>query len=228
MRAAKRRKVADAGGGEDDRCDDAEQRIASLDARGEDGDAENGPRNRWHVKDRADDGAGAAGFQNAARVAGIERAENLTLADQRMADRGGVAEDGCSSGKSDGHCHRATSRRSCVAGTAPALVLGALGGGGVRAGRLYSKRPDLITRIFWPSFLRHFWRARSGARSRRALRGGEDGRRAWPRTSANWLHCDLETKPASGGLFRLDAQALPRHQAAPRSSRQPDGRNLVS
>jgi hypothetical protein len=52
MRVAKRRKFADAGGGEDDRGDDAEQRIASLDARGEDGDAENGPRNRRHVKDR--------------------------------------------------------------------------------------------------------------------------------------------------------------------------------
>ena len=39
MRAAKRRKVADAGDGEDDRCDDADQRIASLDARGKDGDA---------------------------------------------------------------------------------------------------------------------------------------------------------------------------------------------
>jgi hypothetical protein len=51
------------------------------------------------VKDRADYGAGAAGFQNAARVAGIERAENLALADQRMADRGGDAEDGCSGGK---------------------------------------------------------------------------------------------------------------------------------
>src|SRR3984893_4761287 len=103
MRAAKRRKVADAGGGEDDRCDDAEQRIASLDARGKDSDAENGPRNRRHVKDRADDGAGAAGFQNAARVAGIERAENLALADRGMADRGGDAEDGCSGGKGDGH-----------------------------------------------------------------------------------------------------------------------------
>jgi hypothetical protein len=28
--------------------------------------------------------------------------------------------------------------------TVPALVLGGLGGGGDRAGRLYSKRPDLI------------------------------------------------------------------------------------
>ena len=119
MRAAKRRKVADAGGGEDDRCDDAEQRIAPLDARGKDGDAENGPRDRRHMKDRADDGAGAAGFQNAAGVAGIERAENLAFADQRMANRGGDAEDGCSGGKGDGHCHRATSRCSCVAGTAP-------------------------------------------------------------------------------------------------------------
>jgi hypothetical protein len=36
---------------EDDRCDDAE-RIASLDARSKDGDAENGPRNRRHVKER--------------------------------------------------------------------------------------------------------------------------------------------------------------------------------
>src|SRR5258708_16558991 len=84
MRAAKRRKVADAGDGEDDRCDDAEQRIASLDARGKDGDAENGPRHRRHVKDRADDGAGAARFENAAGMVGIERGETLALADQRM------------------------------------------------------------------------------------------------------------------------------------------------
>src|SRR5258708_12399600 len=103
MRAAKRRKVADAGDGEDDRCDDAEQRIAALDARGKDGDAENGPRHRRHVKDRADDGAGGAGFENAAGGARIERAEDLALADQRMADRGGDAKDGCSGGKVDGH-----------------------------------------------------------------------------------------------------------------------------
>jgi hypothetical protein len=46
---------------------------------------------------------GAAGFQNAAGVAGIERAENLALADQRMAGRGGDPEDGCSGGKDDDH-----------------------------------------------------------------------------------------------------------------------------
>jgi hypothetical protein len=67
MRAAKRRKVADAGDGEDDRCDDADQRIASLDARGKDGDAENAPRNRRHVKDRGDDGAGCGGISERRR-----------------------------------------------------------------------------------------------------------------------------------------------------------------
>ena len=41
---SERRKVTDAGGGEDGRGDDAEQRIAALDARGKDGDPENGPR----------------------------------------------------------------------------------------------------------------------------------------------------------------------------------------
>jgi hypothetical protein len=51
------------------------------------------------VKDRA----GGAGFENAAGVSGIERAEDLALADQRMADRTGDAEDGCCGGKGDGH-----------------------------------------------------------------------------------------------------------------------------
>src|SRR5258708_9333059 len=103
MQAAERGEVTDAGAGEDGRGDDAEQRIAALDARGKDGDAENGPRHRRHVKGRADDGAGGAGFENAAGVAGIERAEDLALADQRMADRGGDAKDGCSGGKGDRH-----------------------------------------------------------------------------------------------------------------------------
>src|SRR5260370_12312464 len=89
MRAAKRRKVADAGGGEDDRCDDAEQRIASLDARGEDGDAENGPRNRRHVKERADDGAGAAGFSEAPRGGGGKRAGDILRRASRKARRRG-------------------------------------------------------------------------------------------------------------------------------------------
>jgi hypothetical protein len=67
-----------------------------------------------------------------------------------------------------------------------------------------------------------------GARPRLGSGGRCGGRRAGPRTSAIFWLRDPEDKPASGRLFRLGAQALPRHQAAARSSRQPDGRNLVS
>jgi hypothetical protein len=75
-----------------------------------------------------------------------------------------------------------------ISGTVPALVLGALGGGGDRAGRLYSKRPDLLTRIFGRAFLRHFWWALPGARPRRGLGALKMGAVPGHGPSANWLH----------------------------------------
>jgi len=46
------------------------------------------------VKDSADDGPGGTGFDNTVAVAGIERAQDLALAGQRMADRRGDAKNG--------------------------------------------------------------------------------------------------------------------------------------
>jgi hypothetical protein len=66
-------------------------------------------------------------------------------------------------------------RRLSAPGTVPAWVLGALRDGEDRAGRLYRKRPDLITRIFGRAFLRHFWWALPGARPRRWAGGVKTG-----------------------------------------------------
>jgi len=80
-RAAERGEIADARGREHDHSDDADELIAALEAPGEHAEAEHGPGKRRHVEHRAQDGARAAGLEHSAGIAGIERAEDLALAD---------------------------------------------------------------------------------------------------------------------------------------------------
>src|SRR5258706_8424957 len=103
MRAAKRGEVTDAGASENDRRDDAEELIAALHARDEDGDAEDGPSHRRNVKDHTGYVAHRARGERAGARFGVEWPQELALADQRMADRAGDAEDGCSGGEGDSH-----------------------------------------------------------------------------------------------------------------------------
>ncbi len=103
MYAAQRGEVTDTGASENDRGDDAEQLIATLDTRGEDTESEDNPNDRREVKDPTGYLACRARGEEAGARFGKEWPQELALTDQRMADRAGDAENGCSSGKDDGH-----------------------------------------------------------------------------------------------------------------------------
>src|SRR5712664_175766 len=108
MRAAQRGEVAYPRRREDDHGNNAEQQVAALDARGEDGDAENGPGNRRNVKEDAGNIAHRARGEQASARFGIEWPQKFALTDQRMADRAGNTEDSCSGGEGDGHWNAAS------------------------------------------------------------------------------------------------------------------------
>src|SRR5712664_280857 len=108
MRAAQRGEVAYPRRREDDHGNNAEQQVAALDAGREDGDAEDGPGNRRNVKDCTRDVAHRARGEQVGARPGIEWPQELALADQRMADRAGDAEGGCSGGKDDRHWNAAS------------------------------------------------------------------------------------------------------------------------